>query len=128
MESYDASRQTVRKAIAVLKTEGLLDAAQGRGVFVRKKAPLLRRLSRREWETDRGGGFLFEREAGGVTNIEKQEGRAPASAAIASRLGLCQGGEVVVWRWRVLGEDRPLMLSTSYLPVALARQVDGQAT
>jgi GntR family transcriptional regulator len=56
MESYDASRQTVRKAIAVLKTEGLLDAAQGRGVFVRKKAPLLRRLSLREWETDRGGG------------------------------------------------------------------------
>jgi GntR family transcriptional regulator len=119
MDSYDASRQTVRKAAAVLKAEGLLDAAQGRGVFVREKAPLLRRLSRREWETNRSGGFLFEREAGGGPSVEKQEGRAPASAAVASRLGLRQGDEVVVWRWRVLSDDRPVMVSTSYLPVAV---------
>src|SRR5215472_16530218 len=43
MERYGASRQTVRKAVAVLKAEGLLDAAQGQGVFVRERAPVLRR-------------------------------------------------------------------------------------
>jgi GntR family transcriptional regulator len=122
MESYDASRQTVRKAVAVLKAEGLLDAAQGRGVFVRKKAPLLRQLSQRDWETEPGGGFSFERETTGKTNVEKHEGRSPASDAVASRLGLRQGGEVTIWRWRVLSEDRPLMLSTSYLPVSLVDQ------
>src|SRR5262249_58406506 len=56
MERYGASRQTVRKAVAVLKAEGLLDAAQGQGVFVRERAPVLRRLSRREGGTDPGGG------------------------------------------------------------------------
>src|SRR5260370_26853255 len=60
MQTYDASRQTVRKAISVLKTEGLLDAAQGQGVFGRRQAALLRRRAQREWETDLGGGFEFD--------------------------------------------------------------------
>jgi GntR family transcriptional regulator len=118
MERYGASRQTVRKAVAVLKTEGLLDAAQGQGVFVRKRAPMLRRLSRREWETDRSGGFVFEQPATGTTVVEKEQGRITAPAAIASRLGLSDGTEVTVWKWRVLSDDRPLLLSTSYLPLA----------
>jgi GntR family transcriptional regulator len=118
MERYGASRQTVRKAVAVLKTEGLLDAAQGQGVFVRKRAPMLRRLSRREWETDRSGGFVFERPAAGATVVEKEQGRITAPAAIASRLGLSEGTEVTVWKWRVRSDDRPLLLATSYLSLA----------
>lgn len=118
MERYGASRQTVRKAVAVLKAEGLLDAAQGQGVFVRKRAPLVRRLSRREWETDRSGGFVFDRPAAGTTVVEKEQGRIAAPAAVASRLGLSEGTEVTVWKWRVLSDDRPVLLSTSYLPSA----------
>jgi DNA-binding GntR family transcriptional regulator len=118
MERYGASRQTVRKAVAVLKTEGLLDAAQGQGVFVRKRAPMLRRLSRREWETDRSGGFIFEHPTTGTTVVEKEQRRITAPATITSRLGLSDGAEVTVWRWRVLSDDRPLLLSTSYLPLA----------
>jgi GntR family transcriptional regulator len=118
MERYGASRQTVRKAVAVLKAEGLLDAAQGQGVFVRKRAPLVRRLSRREWETNRSGGFVFERPAAETTVVEKEQGRIAAPAAVASRLGLSEGEEVTVWKWRVLSDDRPLLLSTSYLPLA----------
>src|SRR5215831_3642357 len=114
MERYGASRQTVRKAVAVLKAEGLLDAAQGQGVFVRERAPVLRRLSRREWETDRSGGFMFERPGAGTT-VEKEQGRITAPVAIASRLGLSEGAEVTVWKWRVLSEDRPLLLATSYV-------------
>jgi GntR family transcriptional regulator len=117
MGAYDASRQTVRKAIAVLKAEGLLDAAQGRGVFVRTKAPLLRRLSLREWETGPSGGFSFERQDGRAS-AEREGGRAPAAAAVASRLGIREGDEVIVWRWRVLSDDRPLMLAATYLPAA----------
>jgi hypothetical protein len=92
MERYDASRQTVRKAVAVLKTEGLLDAAQGQGVFVRNRAPLLRRLSPRNGETGKTGGFLFDRQAAGDTSVERDESQAPASGAVASRLGQW-GGE-----------------------------------
>jgi GntR family transcriptional regulator len=118
MERYGASRQTVRKAVAVLKTEGLLDAAQGQGVFVRKRAPMLRRLSRLEWETDRSGGFVFESPATGTAFAEKEQGRIAAPAAVASRLGLNEGTEVTVWKWRVLSDDRPLLLAASYLPMA----------
>ncbi|WP_037601623.1 GntR family transcriptional regulator [Streptacidiphilus rugosus] len=36
---YDVSRPTVRQAVAALRTEGLLDAQQGRGTFVATQNP-----------------------------------------------------------------------------------------
>src|SRR6266540_5880922 len=58
METYGAARQTVRKAIAELKSEGLLDSERGRGVFVRARAPIVRSanelLSAERWQEDAG--------------------------------------------------------------------------
>src|SRR5947209_1869845 len=39
MAAYDASRDTVRKAIGVLKAEGRVDSERGRGVTVRVPTP-----------------------------------------------------------------------------------------
>src|SRR5215211_7565072 len=53
-QRYDASRVTVRQAIALLRAEGLIDVEHGAGVFVRSRPPVRRlgqeRLSRRNRE------------------------------------------------------------------------------
>jgi GntR family transcriptional regulator len=124
METYGASRQTIRKAIAELKAEGLLDPEQGRGVFVRASAPVLRSanelLSRRQWGTR--GAALRVQAADGGPRIEVQSGRAVATAEVAARLGLREGAAVLVRRERLSDDVRPLELATTYLPFELAHE------
>ena len=51
MEEYGAARGTVRQAISILRSEGLVTVEHGRGVFVRRQPPI-RRLApppRRPW-------------------------------------------------------------------------------
>jgi GntR family transcriptional regulator len=124
METYDASRQTIRKAIAELKTEGLLDAEQGRGVFVRSRAPILRSandlLSRERW-VEGGGALLGTGVAGADLRTEVKVDRAPASVDVAARLGLREGTSVIVRHERRLADDQTIELATTYLPGVLAR-------
>ncbi len=47
MDQFTASRGTVREAIALLRREGLVVTAQGRGSFVRSRLPVRRRGSER---------------------------------------------------------------------------------
>jgi GntR family transcriptional regulator len=123
MEVYGASRQTIRKAIAELKAEGLLDPEQGRGVFVRASAPVLRSanelLSRREWGS-RAAGLRVH--ADGGPTIEVHSGRAAATAEVAARLGLREGAAVLVRRERLSDDGRPLELATTHLPFELAHE------
>lgn len=125
METYGASRQTIRKAIAELKAEGLLDPEQGRGVFVRASAPVLRSanelLSRRQWG-NRPAGSLRVHAADGGPTVEVQSGRASATAEVAARLGLREGAAVLVRRERLSDDGRPLELATTYLPFELAHE------
>lgn len=123
METYDASRDTVRKAIGVLKAEGLLDAERGRGVFVRSRAPVLRvgsdRLSRKN-RKDGKGAYMADMEASGrkpevAVSIE----RGQPTAEVASRLRLGPGQQVLIRRRRMLADGQPLQLATSYLPLDL---------
>jgi GntR family transcriptional regulator len=125
MEAYGASRQTIRKAIAELKAEGLLDPEQGRGVFVRASAPVLRSanelLSRRQWGNGTAGSLRVHAADGGPT-VEVQSGRAAATAEVAARLGLREGAAVLVRRERLADDGRPLELATTYLPFELAHE------
>lgn len=116
MDSYDASRQTVRRAVTVLKAEGLLEGSQGLGVFVRATAPLLRRLSPQRREAEKPAGFSVDLDGSHEITTEKEAGQTQAPATIASRLGIREGDQVRVWRWRVLSDGQPIQLATSYLP------------
>lgn len=117
MESYGASRQTVRRAVAVLKTEGLVDAAQGQGVFVRATAPLVRRLGPRLWGKGPGGGagFVCTLNEDDEVEAEKETETVDASTDIAHRLGLREGAPVTVRRWKVRANGHPLQVATSYV-------------
>src|SRR5215218_7141828 len=65
---HGTARNTARQAIAILQAEGLVEAEHGRGVFVRRRPPLLRlshdRYARRHREAGKAP-FRAEIEAQG---------------------------------------------------------------
>jgi GntR family transcriptional regulator len=116
---YGSSRGPVRQAISLLRSEGLIDSHQGRGVFVRQR-PMTRRLSI-EGVADRANGAL-----GSVGDVD---GRlevlrytpTAAPAEVADRLALPEGARVLARRFRFFVEDRPALLSDSYIPYDLVK-------
>jgi GntR family transcriptional regulator len=123
METYSAARATVRQAIGVLRTEGLVVAEQGRGAFVRSRPPVRRlasdRFARRH------------RDEGKAAFTAEMEGRQPqvevlavepyaAPAAVAQRLGVPEDAKVLRRFRRYLDGGQPLEIATSYIPWALA--------
>jgi GntR family transcriptional regulator len=127
MEAYGSARGTVRQAISLLKGEGFLEVAQGRGAFVRKRPPV-RRLAHDRFSRshrDRGdSAFLAELKAQGQRpEVEIIEvGTEKASSEMARRLGLRGGSRVAIRRRRYFADGHPIELATSYLPWKL---VDG---
>jgi GntR family transcriptional regulator len=106
---YGSSRGPVRQAISLLRSEGLIDSHQGRGVFVRQR-PRTRRLSI-EGVADRINGAL--------DSVEDVDGRlevlrytpTAAPAEVTDRLALPEGARVLARRFRFFVEDRPALLS-----------------
>jgi len=100
---YGSSRGPVRQAISLLRSEGLIDSHQGRGVFVRQR-PTTRRLSI-EGVADRINGAL--------DSVEEVDGRlevlrytpTAAPAEVADRLALPEGARVLARRFRFFVED-----------------------
>ena len=56
VEHYGVARMTVRHAIQVLQSEGLVLAEHGRGVFVRPRPPVRRLAADRFARRNRGAG------------------------------------------------------------------------
>ena len=116
---YGSSRGPVRQAINLLRSEGLIDSHQGRGVYVRRR-PTLRRLSidgvadiGREAQ-DAGA------ELGGRLEVRRYAPIA-APAEVAERLGLPEGARVLARSFRFLVEGRPAQLADSYVPYDLVK-------
>ncbi|MBE8524499.1 GntR family transcriptional regulator [Amycolatopsis sp. H6(2020)] len=108
VESYGVSRPTVRDAVNVLRSEGLVTSEHGRGVFVRPPASIQRiarsRLSREAREHDRGA-FLADAAARGFTASSSVKIRfEEADARCAAHLAIDEGTEVTV-RDRVMRAD-----------------------
>jgi GntR family transcriptional regulator len=116
---YGSSRGPVRQAISLLRSEGLIDSHQGRGVFVRQR-PTTRRLSI-EGVADRTNGALDSAEDidGRLEVLRYTPTAAPAE--VAGRLALPEGGRVLARRFRFVVEDRPALLSDSYIPYDLVK-------
>jgi GntR family transcriptional regulator len=124
--SYGTARNTARQAIAILQAEGLVEAEHGRGVFVRRRPPLLRlshdRYARRHREAGKAP-FRAEVEAQGrqarveVTSISL----VLAPDWVADRLGLTKGERVLLRRNRYLADDQPVQLANTYIPWSIAK-------
>ena len=124
-ERFGTSRPTVRRAIALLKAQGLVTTEQGRGAFVRSKPHVRLLLS--------GENFRRHRRAGvsGFNAQVEEQGQAAeqrlltvawvaAPEEVALRLGVDQESRVVVRRRLFLVNGEPVALCDSYYPGELA--------
>ncbi|MEV6212606.1 GntR family transcriptional regulator [Kitasatospora sp. NPDC051914] len=128
---YKVSVPTFRRAIEMLKNEGLIDTEHGRGTFVRApRRPVERRNDRHQWEKDRARASEAERLKTGAT--EKDTGltindlvfhaeyeEIDAGADIAGVFGVPVGTRVLHrnYQTRHHDEDTPFNVSDSYLLV-----------
>lgn len=120
--TYGASRSTIRLAIGMLTTNGLVETRQGMGTFVRQPAaPLTVLLTREEdWQDDdtalRPAG---ERAPRPMTARFLAEA-ANATAEVAAALNVAEGAPVVVRRSHLHLDQEPWSLVASYYPMDIA--------
>jgi len=125
VERFGTAHGTVRQALEVLKREGLVVSAQGRGVFVHRQ-PLIHRYGSTRYLRDRrptaSRPYQAEAEREGqqadqhVLGVERVE---PA-ADIATRLGVAEGEQVLVRRHLLLADTIPVATADSYYRTELA--------
>lgn len=124
IDQYSAARGTVRQALALLRSEGLIDIEHGRGAFVRQHPPIRRlshdRFARRHRNAGKAA-FQAEAESVGRSPTVEVLEVAPTEAPdeIAQRLRVPPRGEVLTRRRRYLVDDEPVEIATSWLPLSL---------
>ncbi|MFE2466262.1 GntR family transcriptional regulator [Streptomyces mirabilis] len=121
MAEYGVSRIVVRNAVQALVSEGLVTTQRGKGMFVREQRPLRRRISGDLYgKRPTASPMKRQTEAEGRrSEWEYQTRTTTATKAVAERLAVDPGDEVVRTTYRFFGDDEPIMLSTSYEPRAL---------
>lgn len=110
MEQFEVSRTTVREAVSLLVSEGLLVKKQGKGTLVQrpKVSEVLGRLT----------GFSEEIRARGMTPYARclEADFVPASSRVAAMLG-CPEEASVLWIYRLrLADGEPLAVEESFWP------------
>ncbi|GHH58909.1 GntR family transcriptional regulator [Lentzea cavernae] len=119
---YGVEQPTARRALDVLKNEGLIVAKRGSGTFVREFKPI-RRVSpdRLQAGTSWGSGRpIWTADVGTRPRTEgvTVDVELPA-AQVAEVLNLDGGSHVVVRRRTYVVDDKPVQLATSYYSEAL---------
>ncbi|MEU5511918.1 GntR family transcriptional regulator [Streptomyces fungicidicus] len=119
-EEYGVSDTVALEARKVLMAEGLVEGRSGSGTYVRER-PVPRRVARSGFRPERGATpFRQEQADVGVRGTwESRSERAEASAAVAERLGVESGDPVMRTKYLFREAGEPMMLSTSWEPLAL---------
>lgn len=127
VERYGTSQGTVRKALGVLRAEGLTVPQSGKGVFVKEHHPIVRVASDRFARKNRlgaegRGAFVVELERQGLAPRSDVEVEGPMDAPgdVAELLDLADGEQVVSRARRMFADATPIQLATSYIPWAIA--------
>ena len=123
MTQYGVARMTARQALAVLITEGLAVARTGAGVYVREFRPVVRdgigRLGGATWPAGRDI-WSADAENRDLRVDQVQVGRGEAPDHVRAILGLDDDAEVITRSRRFTLDDKPVLLSVSWLPATIA--------
>lgn len=122
---YGVGSNTAAAAVRLLAAEGVVRGRPGQGVYLREQ-PSTGTMAR-SWTRERLLGTLAVSDPGADGSGE--EGRTvrstplsttePAGPAIAARLGLAPGAQVVRSRYRLSRDDLPAMLCVSWEPLEI---------
>ncbi|MGW6931042.1 GntR family transcriptional regulator [Lentzea sp. NPDC054927] len=118
---YGVEQPTARRALDLLKNEGLIVAKRGSGTFVREFKPIRRVSPDRLKSTSWGSGQpIWSTDLG--TRPRREDVTVDVElppAPIAEVLKLDDSARVVIRRRRYVVDDKPVQLATSYYPEAL---------
>jgi GntR family transcriptional regulator len=128
METYHASRNTVRGALKELTTRGLVYTLHGKGTFVSERvSPLVTTLTT-DPKTGRGGGegLVYTAEVAASGRSPSKDdivvGIRKAGPVIAHLLGISEETEVISRHERRYIDGLPWSLQTSFYPRSLSQQ------
>ena len=126
MERHGVSRNTIRLALGALTNEGLITSSQGRGYFVRERAPLRFFASRtdsreRRSRTTRDAFMSDVAEQGRAGDLSIEVAIVRADPTTAARLELDEGATVVVRRRIQYVDGQPYATADTYFPHELVR-------
>lgn len=125
---YGLNQTSINRAIMVLRNEGLVRVEHGRGAFV-QEVPTVKRV--RQIDTDyrknpNGSAFAEEMRKSGITPrtelIELDVVDPPAE--IAELFGLDEGEQTLIRHRRMFGDDIPIQIAKSYIPMRYAGSKD----
>lgn len=121
---YQTSRPTVRRAIAVLRGDGLVITQQGRGAFVRPRPHVRFLISGVNYRRHRLAGLPgFDAQVAEQGQSPRQDllsvSTVPADPEIALRLDLDAGTPVVVRRRLFVADELPVALCNSFYPSSI---------
>lgn len=122
---YHTSRPTVRRALAVLRSEGLIVTGQGSGTFVRARPGIQICVTGSNYRRHRAlglPGFNAQVLAQGQSPRQDitQVARIGAPDFVAEKFDFDVGEPVIVRRRVFLADDMPVALTDSYYPASLA--------
>jgi GntR family transcriptional regulator len=125
VRTFGVAQGTVRNALSQLRTEGLLRAEHGKGVFVRDRPPMQRKASNRFLRAHRDAGkaaYTVDAEAQGIKHTVEvfKVGPGVVPDEIAERLGVPHGSTVLVRSRRYLHGPTPMEIASSYVPWTIA--------
>jgi GntR family transcriptional regulator len=123
MREHGVARATARQALAQLVNWGLAEARKGSGIYVREFRPIvrdgIRRLSQSTWPTG-ASVWAAETEGREVTVDQLEVAETDAPGRIRTLLGLADGALAVLRSRRYVLDGKPVLLSRSWLPAAIA--------
>ncbi|WP_199484767.1 GntR family transcriptional regulator [Actinomadura craniellae] len=113
---WKVSRPTATKALEALRVQGLVESRRGSGTYVLNRYDLHRRARERYQKADETGRIYPPNERAEIVAAEIVQ--APPHVVEALAL---DGGQRAVHRHRITyRDDRPVEVSTSWYPVAIA--------
>lgn len=123
MDEFDAGRETVTKALRLLKDLGLTVSSQGKPATVREFKPIRRpaneRLSKEVWGAGTSMWAVDVRDAKPqVAGLHVN--RIEATPRIAEALGVQRGTPVILRRRHYVLSGKPVLMAESYIPADLA--------
>ncbi|MCJ7693883.1 MAG: GntR family transcriptional regulator [Anaerolineaceae bacterium] len=112
-ERYNVSRITVRNSLAALARDGLIHKIQGKGTFVSSEKLIQPLQNLRSFSDDMKDRGL--KPSSKILLFEVM----PANAAIASKLKVQTGSDVIILRRLRLADNEPMAIETAYLRTPL---------